>query len=355
MINFYRGLREKYDIQIHGNGVYFALDTLEIIHNGYSYSGVSSSKSVANIILEGNNFIITYTDNTTDTIEINKYYSNISDENLGMPAAVGGINKGTTVKALNGKTYNEILDDLLFPTMNPTNSAISVSGFVLASSGPIRLGSDVVSVSEAGLNRGKWNEYNNNAPYAGEVTSINYTFTINGNTYNNISDLLGKTYNTLGNHTYKAVVNYAAGQAPKNNKGIEVPNLACPAGSKEVTRTINVTAPWFASTQAAGMLAEQSLISWNNTPGAMTTPEFTLQPHTPEDPQIFKVPRQVIGPKALGRLQMFSTVSGKFENVDIADWEETVSTENIEGTDQTYYTYAYKGNARGSVKLIVKF
>jgi hypothetical protein len=52
---------------------------------------------------------------------------------------------------------------------------------------------------------------------------------------------------------------------------------------------------------------------------------------------------------------MFSTVSGKFENVDIADWEETISTENIEGTDQTYYTYAYKGNARGSVKLIVKF
>ena len=87
----------------------------------------------------------------------------------------------------------------------------------------------------------------------------------------------------------------------------------------------------------------------------MTTPEFTLKPHTAEAPQKFKTPRQVLGPKSLGRLQQYSTVAKAFENVDIADWDEVETTEKINEIDQTYYTYTYKGAARGEVKLIVKF
>lgn len=45
-ISFYRGQSKNYDISIHGNGIYFALDTAEIIHNGVSYG-------VTNISLDG--------------------------------------------------------------------------------------------------------------------------------------------------------------------------------------------------------------------------------------------------------------------------------------------------------------
>lgn len=38
-IQYFRGLRELYNAQVHGNGIYFALDTKEIIHNGLSFSG----------------------------------------------------------------------------------------------------------------------------------------------------------------------------------------------------------------------------------------------------------------------------------------------------------------------------
>ena len=56
-----------------------------------------------------------------------RYTSNIEDKALTMPNAVGGIAKGTKVSALEGKTYNEIFDDLLFPTVNPTFTAPSAT------------------------------------------------------------------------------------------------------------------------------------------------------------------------------------------------------------------------------------
>lgn len=38
-VQYFRGLRELYNINSHGNGIYFATDTKEIIQNGLSYLG----------------------------------------------------------------------------------------------------------------------------------------------------------------------------------------------------------------------------------------------------------------------------------------------------------------------------
>ena len=357
MIKFYRGLRASYNVETHGTGIYFATDTLEIIHNNKSYSGLlSESKSVKDITFENGVITVTYSDNTTTTIEVGsgKYKSNIEDKTVAMTTKYGDYVVGTKVSALEGKTYDELFDGILFPSVNPTNSGTpAVSGFALTSNGPVELGTDVISISEASLDRKKWNTYNNNAPYAGEVTKVVYTFTINGTTYDEISDLENLTYNSLGNHTYKAVVSYAKGIEPVNNKGVTVASLACPSGSKEATRTVNVTAPWYATTQTAGTLTKQNLISWNTTAGNMQAGAdgvgFEVQPHTATAPQKFKLPRKATS------LQMYSTVSKSFEGVALSDWTETSATEKINNIDHTYYTYVYKGEDRGSVKLIVKF
>ena len=39
MINFYRGLESSYKPSVHGDGIYFATDTLKIIHDNKNYSG----------------------------------------------------------------------------------------------------------------------------------------------------------------------------------------------------------------------------------------------------------------------------------------------------------------------------
>lgn len=38
-VQYFRGLRSLYNERAHGEGIYFALDTKEIIHNGLSFSG----------------------------------------------------------------------------------------------------------------------------------------------------------------------------------------------------------------------------------------------------------------------------------------------------------------------------
>lgn len=69
MIKFYKGLKNLYSLDLYGSGIYFATDTLEIIHNGKSYSGVQD-KVVKDITLSEGSLIITYSDNTTTTLEI---------------------------------------------------------------------------------------------------------------------------------------------------------------------------------------------------------------------------------------------------------------------------------------------
>lgn len=357
MIKFFRGLRSLYNESTHGAGIYFATDTGEIIHGGKSYSGLLAvGKSVADITLVDGVMTITYTDNTTTTVEVGsgKYTSKIEDKNVAMTTKYGDYVVGTKVSALEGKTYDELFDGILFPSVNPTKSGDpAVSGFALASTGPVELGTDVISISAASLDRKIWSNYNNKAPYAGEVTGVTYELKINGTTYSAIGDLDGKTYSALGDHTYKATVSYGAGIAPKNNKGVEVSSLACAAGSKSATRTVNVTAPWYASTVTSGVLTKQALISWNSTAGNMqagaTGTGFEVKPHTAAAPQMFKLPRKA------SSLQMYSTVSKSFEAVALSDWTESSASEQVNGVDHTYYTYTYKGADRGSVKLIVTF
>lgn len=69
MIKFYKGLKNLYSLDLYGSGIYFATDTLEIIHNGKSYSGVQD-KVVKDITQAEGYIIITYSDNTTTTLDI---------------------------------------------------------------------------------------------------------------------------------------------------------------------------------------------------------------------------------------------------------------------------------------------
>lgn len=75
-INFYRGLKAKYDSTAHANGVYFATDAKEIIMNGVSYIGSLADlgeekliKSIAAAV-DNSKLIITYVDNSTKEITL---------------------------------------------------------------------------------------------------------------------------------------------------------------------------------------------------------------------------------------------------------------------------------------------
>lgn len=44
LVQYFRGPRDLYNLEAHGQGIYFATDTHEIIHNNVAYSGVLPSE-----------------------------------------------------------------------------------------------------------------------------------------------------------------------------------------------------------------------------------------------------------------------------------------------------------------------
>ena len=154
VVKFYRGPQASYNSTTHADGIYFATDTKKIIMNGAEYGG-DSKKKVSNVELNANanGIVITYTDSTSTTLLLSKAtltadglmskedkakldsldptasgsYESSLDPSVATVEKLGGINAGTTVAQLTGKSYDEIFDTLIFPTVNPTFTAPSAS------------------------------------------------------------------------------------------------------------------------------------------------------------------------------------------------------------------------------------
>lgn len=154
VVRFYRGLKASYKATTHANGIYFATDVGQILMNGVEYGG-DSDKKVANVELntQANGIVITYTDTTSTTLLFGKAstvvdglmskedkakldsldpsasssYESSLDPTVATVEKLGGIDAGTTVAQLTGKSYDEIFDTLIFPTVNPTFTIPSAS------------------------------------------------------------------------------------------------------------------------------------------------------------------------------------------------------------------------------------
>jgi hypothetical protein len=151
----------------------------------YAPFAAGSTEGVKDITLSNNVITVTYTNGSTNTIILpsgggsNIYTSKIEDKNVAMTSNLGDYKIGTKVSALEGKTYDELFDGILFPTINPTHGTPSLTGFVVNGS-LVEIGSDVLTITEAEFNKSTWTTYNNGMAYAGDVESITYEFNING-------------------------------------------------------------------------------------------------------------------------------------------------------------------------------
>lgn len=309
MIEFYRGLQEAYKLNVHGQGLYFTTDTHEILHRGYSYA--------------------------------NTYQSRIVDKTIAMTTKLGDFDVGTTVADLEGKTFSELFDGILFPTVYPTY--IHPSAILKL----INYSNIQIVGSEAPKESNFTHTYNAGAINIGDVKQndrggslISYTI-YHGNYNLELPQIVSE-----GDTNYRCRIVFDEGPQPKDSKGNDY-ETPLPLGQVDSPIVyVNGTYPWYASTVTPGELTEQPLIRWKS---EMQTEPFDLQPHTVDKAQMFKIPRKA------KQLQMYSVVSGKFEQVSLQDWEESVSEKSFGIKTITYYQYKYKGAARSSVKLIVKF
>lgn len=351
-VKFFRGLRENYVLESHGQGIYFATDTKEILHNNEPYVGLPLNVRVENVELneEGSIIIVSFSDGSTKEIEIGsgKYESKIEDKSIAMTSAYGDFIKGTTVGQLEGKTYDELFDGILFPTVNPTFSAPSASISLKNYSSTQEVGATAPTSANftTSFNAGAINlNGSKQANRAGAQDSEN-SYIYVGNQNQELPETVA-----LGNTSYYYHAAYAEGPQPKNNKGVDYSTPLAAGSVNSGAAAVNGTYPWFASTATAtaeNPVVKQSLVAWNTTVGAMSTGNFTVQPSGTLT-QVFKLPRQ------LKTLQQLNTVSGAMDTIGTGDYTETTETIDINGNEQTYYVYTYNGSTRGEVTLLAKF
>ncbi len=284
-----------------------------------------------------------------------EYESNIEDKTLAMPNAVGGIAKGTIISALEGKTYNEMFDDLLFPTVNPTFTAPSASIAFKSYSSTQEVGATGPTASNftVGYNAGAITlNGTKQANRGGTQDTANSFIYVNGSASN--KTLPSKV--TLGSTTFKYRAAFAEGPQPKNNKGGDYSSPLAAGTVDSSAITLNGTYPWYASTvgvTTSSPVAKQALVAWNATAGKMYTGDngFTLEA-SGTVPQVIKVPNS----RTITSMEMYDTGAEKWKAVSMSGtWATSTETISVNGTNVTYTVYTYSGATRGQVKLRIKF
>ena len=167
-------------------------------------------------------------------------YNTMLDTSLAMPTSVGGIDAGTTVGSLTGKTLLGLMDDLLFPTVLPTytNPTISISSSIGTT---IEVGVSISPLLTLDATKNDASAFTLLNIVRGSTISTTSSPTITSAT--NIPDLFG--YTNLNNPNYKYTLvytdtytipstasmtpsstvytgngSYASGLSKKNNKNV---------------------------------------------------------------------------------------------------------------------------------------
>ena len=168
IVQFIRGPFASYDPIKHADAIFFATDRKIIYLDGCAYgAGSEAINAVEDVQINENILTITYTTGESKKIDLtltipiassevdglmsaqdkknlnalttllneegivelsSTYISEIKDVTVNIPINIGGFTTNVTVGQLNGKTYNQILDDLLFPPVNPTHGTPYVNG-----------------------------------------------------------------------------------------------------------------------------------------------------------------------------------------------------------------------------------
>lgn len=329
---FFRGVKSKYvAATTHKDKLYFATDTKELLLNGVSYGG----GGVQEVALSGTKLVIQMTDGTSKEVELAdllKYKSALADD-IATVEALGGIPAGTTVADLKKKTISQVLDDLIFPTVNPTFQAPTASLSLKSTSTTPTLqeiGTTGASVPTAasfntGFNQGKIMIAGvEKQKRAGALKSSESFIYINGDPSN-------KTFPTEipnGSITYKYRAAHEAGPQPLDSKGnnYQTPLAAGTVDSAAVT--VTGVYPYFTNKANVAAFAKLPLTT------STTLSDLLFVAEGPNK-HAFKIPAAY----TLTKVEMLNTLSGKYEDFGVSKWTKTTENIDVQGKQVSYAVY----------------
>lgn len=327
----FSGLKASYKPAVdHLDKLYFATDTHELLVNGTSYSGGIKAVSIEGTILKIT--MIDGSSKTVDLAEILKYKSALSDD-IATVNALGGIPAGTTVAQLKNKTFSQLFDELIFPTVNPTFEAPTASlRLKSASTTPIvqEVGTTGASVPvAASFNTG----YNAGAIKIAGVKKQSRGGALNsGSSFIYINDTpTNKTFPTEipeGAITYKYRAAYQQGPQPLDSKGNKY-QTPLPAGTVDSAAvTIKGVYPYFTNKDNNEAFAKLALTTSHTLSAAKFKAEGPNK-HT------FKLPVKY----TLTKVELLNTLSGKYENYGTDKFTKTTENIEVQGKQVEYAVY----------------
>lgn len=326
----FSGVKANYKPAIdHLDKLYFATDTHEILVNGTSYSG-----GIKAVSIEGTTLKITMIDGSSKTVdlaEILKYKSALADD-IATVNTLGGIPAGTTVAQLKNKTFSQLFDELIFPTVNPTFEAPTAFLSLKSTSTPIiqEVGTTGASVPvAASFNTG----YNPGAIKIAGVKKQNRGGDLKSNEsfiYINNAPASKKFPTEIpeGSIIYKYRAAYAQGPQPLDSKGNNY-QTPLPAGTVDSAAvTINGVYPYFTNKDNNVAFAKLPLTIYNNLSAVKFKAERPNK-HT------FKIPAKY----TLTKVELLNTLSGKYENYGIDKFTKTTENIEVQGKQVSYAVY----------------
>lgn len=275
---------------------------------------------------------------------------------LPMPNPVGGYNAGTKVSELKGKNYTALLDQLLFPAIQPT----FISPTVLNSTNLDRLCEIDISVNillTSNYSRGLIKVPNYVDRFRAGLPNT-YIFHTDSSVINiQSSDLSGSTIYPYkikrGNQIFnwETIVNYNIGDQPINSYGVNV-GEPLPAGNiKSNFPNIEGVYPIYATTINTSTLTKLPLHSMiqPNTPYL----EIDLVAEILDYRQKFAIATDWYNTIPIKKIQTYNTLSGQFQDSDMSLWH--ISDITMIDNDKQYKLYSYSGAYRSNVKIRIIF
>lgn len=341
---FFRGNKASYQPEgAHAGKIYFAEDTQELLVDNVSYGG----SGISDVTLDGTTLKITTSTGvkTVDIADIIKYSTTISDD-LEMPNAVGGIAKGTTAGDLKTKTFTQLFDDLLFPTIQPIGTQPSVKFGVKSSQ--IEVGAALpqeLDDFDYSFTRGVWRLNGAIVPgkyYSG--TAGTPTIKCNHPTANSNPPASVDTDKTI---TYTLSVTVAAGDTTVDNKGNAATVQPYSGGTLTKPANINIYYPYYSNAANNATVAKGGLLS------STTVADLNFAKATDSTTFIFKLPNKY----TLTSIIPYNPNSGKYNSDDeeISSWIKTTESISVNSVETEYAVYTKNGTAHASNKFKFTF
>lgn len=265
--------------------------------------------------------------------------SSVLTEDMTVVKAVGGITVGT--EYTEGTSLEKILRDMLSPVMYPTltnpSASISATGSKL-----LETGATLATTMTVSFNRGSISPaYGTTGYRSGAATD----YSLNGGTAQ-ASNTFSVTV-TSAQKTYRATVNYGAGEQPKDSSGA---NYSTPLAAGSInTNTITyefVDAIW-ANTSNIATIAKLALVSKSAGQKDLIFPAQTVA-----NPEVFDIPVSW----NVSTVQVKNDLSGAYENAADQFTISNVTHDDAAGNSVNYKRYTFNlGYDTGSRTVRVKW